>query len=132
MDLPLDQRIDAAHAEAERAENEARQVEARIVAAGGIPPKRQYGRPVDPEAVRKNLTLVSVLNRRDPALASYLGVGSDYHRRQQQEREAAALQAQAMQLQTEQLRAANAEAQRQREWAQLNGRSALTGRRLGQ
>jgi hypothetical protein len=132
MDLPLDQRIDAAHAEAERAENEARQVEARIVAAGGIPPKRQYGRPVDPEAVRKNLTLVSVLNRRDPALASYLGVGSDYHRRQQQEREAAALRAQAMQLQTEQLRAANAEAQRQREWAQLNGRSALTGRRLGQ
>ena len=132
MDLPLDQRIDAAHAEAERAENEARQVEARIVAAGGIPPKRQYGRPVDPEAVRKNLTLVSVLNRRDPALASYLGVGSDYHRRQQQEREAAALRTQAMQLQTEQLRAANAEAQRQREWAQLNGRSALTGRRLGQ
>ena len=130
MDLPLDQRIDAAHAEAERAENEARQVESRIVAAGGIPPKRQYGRPVDPEAVRKNLTLVSVLNRRDPALASYLGVGSDYHRRQQQEREAAALRTQAMQLQTEQLRAANAEAQRQREWAQLNGRSALTGRRL--
>ena len=132
MDLPLDQRIDAAHAEAERAENEARQVEARIVAAGGIPPKRQYGRPVDPEAVRKNLTLSSVLSRRDPALASYLGVGSDYHRRQQQEREAAALRTQAMQLQTEQLRAANAEAQRQREWAQLNGRSALTGRRLGQ
>ena len=132
MDLPLDQRIDAAHAEAERAENEARQVESRIVAAGGIPPKRQYGRPVDPEAVRNNLTLSSVLSRRDPALASYLGVGSDYHRRQQQEREAAALQAQAMQLQTEQLRAANAEALRQREWAQLNGRSALTGRRLGQ
>jgi hypothetical protein len=130
MDLPLDQRIDAAHAEAERAENEARQVESRIVAAGGIPPKRQYGRPVDPEAVKRNLTLVSVLNRRDPALASYLGVGSDYHRRQQQEREAAALRTQAMQLQTEQLRTANAEAQRQREWAQLNGRSALTGRRL--
>jgi hypothetical protein len=130
MDLPLDQRIDAAHAEAERAENEARQVEARIVAAGGIPPKRQYGRPVDPEAVRKNLTLVSVLNRRDPALASYLGVGTDYHRRRDEDDAARAMQSQALQMQTEQLRSANAEAQRQREWAQLNGRSALTGRRL--
>jgi hypothetical protein len=40
------------------------------------------------------------------------------------------MQAQALQMQTEQLRAANAEAQRRREWAQLNGRSALTGRRL--
>ena len=46
MNLPLDQQIDAAHLAAERVENEALQIEARIIKAGGVPPKRPYGKPV--------------------------------------------------------------------------------------
>jgi hypothetical protein len=80
--LPLDYQIDAAHHEAQRIEAEAGQIEARIVAAGGVPPVRRYGTPVSGEAVSRNLTTTGLLQRRDPALASFLGVGSDYHRKQ--------------------------------------------------
>lgn len=128
----LDVQIDAAHRQAQEIENQARQVEARIVAAGGTPPTRQYGRPVDPAAIKQNLTLVSVLNRRDPALASFLGVQSGAYIREAEERATLELQAASLALKTEQARAANAEAARRREWSALNGRSALTGRRFGQ
>jgi hypothetical protein len=84
VNLPLDQQIDAAHLAAERVENEARQIEARIIKAGGVPPKRPYGKPVSGEAVSRNITLTGTLQRRDPALANYLGIGSDYHRKQQE------------------------------------------------
>lgn len=107
MTLPLDQAIDAAHNEAERIENEARQIEARIVKAGGVPPVRRYGKPVSGEAVSKNLTLTGALQRRDPALAAYLGIGSDYHLKQQQAAEARRLQVESMQAKTEQLRKQN-------------------------
>jgi hypothetical protein len=56
VNLPLDQQIDAAHLAAERVEAEAGQIEARIVAAGGVPPTRPYGKPVSGEAVSRNLT----------------------------------------------------------------------------
>ena len=84
MNLPIDQQIDLAHAEVERIESEARLIEARIIAAGGIPPKRPYGKPVSSADVGRNLTLKSILQRRDPALAAFLGVGSDLHRREQE------------------------------------------------
>ena len=57
MNLSLDQQIDAAHNEEERIEADALQIEARIVKAGGIPPRRQYGKPVNSEAIRENLGL---------------------------------------------------------------------------
>jgi hypothetical protein len=132
MDFTLEQQIEKAHADAERVEADARAIEARIVRAGGVPPTRQYGKPIDPAAIKQNLTLVSVLNRRDPALASFLGVQSGAYRREAEEREAAALRARSMEMQTEALRQRNAEAARRREWEALNGRSALTGRRIGQ
>jgi hypothetical protein len=105
--LPLDHQIDAAHHEAQRIEAEAGQIEARIVAAGGVPPVRRYGTPVSREAVSRNLTTTGLLQRRDPALASFLGVGSDYHLKQQQAAEARRLQVESMQAQTEQLRKQN-------------------------
>jgi hypothetical protein len=89
--LPLDYQIDAAHHEAQRIENEALAIEARIIAAGG-PPVRRYGTPVSREAVSRNLTTTGLLQRRDPALAAYLGIGSDYHLKQQQAAEARRLQ----------------------------------------
>jgi hypothetical protein len=105
--LPLDHQIDAAHHEAQRIEAEAGQIEARIVAAGGVPPVRRYGTPVSREAVSRNLTTTGLLQRRDPALASFLGVGSDYHLKQQQAAEARRLQVESMQAKTEELRKQN-------------------------
>ena len=105
--MNLDYQIDAAHHEAQRIENEALAIEARIIKAGGVPPVRRYGKPVSGEAVSKNLTLTSALQRRDPALAAYLGIGSDYHLKQQQAAEARRLQVESMQAKTEQLRKQN-------------------------
>ena len=70
----LNATIDAAYAAAAETEATAAAIEARIVAFGGRPLLRQYGRPVDATAIRQNLTLVSRLNRFDPKLATFLGV----------------------------------------------------------
>ena len=66
--------IDAAYAAAAETEATAAAIEARIIAAGGRPLLRQYGKPVDAAAIKRNLTLVSQLNRYDPKLATFLGV----------------------------------------------------------
>ena len=131
MDLTLDQRIEAAHSDAERDENDARAIEARIVAAGGVPPTRPYGRPVSGDDIRKNLTLTSLLQRKDPKLAAYLGVGSDHLRRREEEAAARQMQAEALQMQTERLRQVNAASTKYREQQQLAGINPLTGRRWG-
>ena len=107
MNLSIDQQIDAAHSEAERIEQDARAIEARILKAGGIPPTRPYGRPVSGEAVAQNLTLRSLLQRRDPALAAFFGIGSDLQRKAEEEAAARQMQAEAMRLQTERLSAQN-------------------------
>ena len=130
MNLPIDQQIDLAHAEVERIESEARQIEARIIAAGGIPPKRPYGKPVSSADVGRNLTLKSVLQRRDPALAAFLGVGSDLHRREQEAATQREAMAQRMQQQTEALRGRNAAQRMQREQAFRSGVQPLTNRRM--
>ena len=70
--------IDAAYAAAAETEATAAAIEARIVAFGGRPLLRQYGKPVDATAIKQNLTLVSQLNRHDPKLATFLGVQSGY------------------------------------------------------
>jgi hypothetical protein len=131
MDLTLDQRIEAAHSDAERVENDARAIEARIVAAGGVPPTRPYGRPVSGDDIRKNLTLTSLLQRRDQKLAAYLGVGSDYQRRREEEAAARQMQAEALRLQTARLAEVNAASARYREQQQLAGVNPVTGRRWG-
>jgi hypothetical protein len=131
MDSTLEQRIEAAHSDAERVENDARAIEARIVAAGGVPPTRPYGRPVSGDDIRKSLTLTSLLQRRDPKLAAYLGVGSDHLRRREEEAAARQMQSQALQMQTERLRQVNAASARYRQQQQLAGVNPRTGRRWG-
>ena len=131
MDLTLEQRIEAAHSDVERVENDARAIEARIVAIGGIPQTRRYGTPVSGDDIRKNLTLTSLLQRKDPKLAAYLGVGSDYQRRREEEAAARAMQAEALQMQTDRLRQVNAASTKYREQQQLAGINPLTGRRWG-
>ena len=123
--MNLDYQIDAAHHEAQRIENEALAIEARILKAGATPPVRPYGKPVIREAVSRNLTTTGLLQRRDPALAAYLGIGSDYHLKQQQAAEARRLQVESMQAKTEQLRKQNEAAADARYRQQLSPR--LTG-----
>jgi hypothetical protein len=72
-----------------------------------------------------------VLNRRDPALASFLGVQSGAYRKVEEEREARAMAAQSLQMQTERLREVNAASTRYREQQSLAGINPLTGRRWG-
>ena len=131
MTLPLDHQISQAHAAAEATEQQARQIEARIVKAGGTPPLRQYGSAVSADAIRKNLTLVSVLNRHDPELASYLGVQTGSYRRVAEEREARILRGKALEMETARLREVNAASSRYREQQNLAGINPLTGRRWG-
>ena len=127
----LDTQISQAHAAAEATEQQARHLEARIVKAGGTPPLRQYGSAVSADAIRKNLTLVSVLNRHDPELASYLGVQTGSYRRVAEEREARILRGKALEMETARLREVNAASSRYREQQNLAGINPLTGRRWG-
>jgi hypothetical protein len=122
--MNIDYQIDAAHHEAERIENEALAIEARILKAGATPPTRPYGKPVTGAAIARNLTTTGLLQRRDPALAAYLGVGSDFHQKQQQAAEARRLQVESMQAKTEQLRKQNEAAAAARYRAQMGPKIA--------
>lgn len=129
MNLSIDQQIDAAHAEAERIENEALQIEARVIKAGGVPPRRQYGKPVSADAIRQNLTLTGLINSRDPALASFLGIQTGLHQRQQQEVEERQAAIQRMQQATAELQQRNQQSQLNRERAAIAGINPYTGSR---
>lgn len=121
MNYSLDQQIEAAHTEAERIEADALQIEARIIKAGGVPPRRQYGKPVSTEAIRQNLTLTGLINSRDPQLASFLGIQSGAYAREQAERAE-------RQAAIERLQQATAELQQRNQQSQLNReRAAIAG-----
>ena len=130
MNISLDQQIDAAHSEAERIEANALQVESRIIKAGGIPPRRQYGKPVSTEAIRQNLSLVGLLNKRDPALASFLGVQAGTFAREAAERAERQAVIERMQQLTDQARQQNQAARMHRELAASAGVNPHTGMRL--
>jgi len=130
MNLSLDQQIEAAHAEAERVEAEARKLEARIIKAGGIPPRRQYGKPVSTDDVRRNLTLVGLINSRDPQLASFLGVQTGTHQRRLEEQQAQQEAAARLQAATEELRRQNEQARINRERAAVLGIDTAGRRRF--
>ena len=116
----LDATIDAQHRQVEETEQQARQLEARILKTGAALPKRQYGSPVNPDDLKQNLTARSLICKRDPALASFLGLQDGSYRRELEEREAAAMRAQALVMQTEQLRQRNQAAADARYKATLN------------
>ena len=121
--------IDAAYAAADETESTARQIEARIIAAGGRPLLRQYGKPVDTAAIKQNLTLVSQLNRRDPKLATYLGVQSGYQQQLEQEQAARKAQEQAMAATTAALKERNDAAANNRYRHAIAGTNPSTGGR---
>ena len=114
----LNQEVAKAHQSVTETENVARQIEGRtcqIDGAGRLLPARTYGKPIDTAAIAKGLTLRSLIAKKDPELASYLGVGSDLAIREEEEREARRLRVQALGLETEKLRQQNEEARRNRE-----------------
>ena len=121
--------IDAAYAAADETEATARQIEARIIAAGGRPLLRQYGKPVDTAAIKQNLTLVSQLNRRDPKLATYLGVQSGYQQQLEQQQAQRKAASDAMQAATAALKERNDAAASNRYRNAIAGTNPLTGGR---
>ena len=121
--------IDAAYAAADETEATARQIEARIVAAGGRPLLRQYGKPVDTTAIKQNLTLVSQLNRRDPKLATYLGVQSGYQQQLEEQQAQRKEQEQAMAAATAALKERNDANANNRYRHAIAGTNPLTGGR---
>jgi hypothetical protein len=134
MEPTLEQRIESAHGDAERIEDEARQIEARICQIPGadrLLPVRTYGRPVSGEAIGRNLTLKSLISENDQKLASFLGIGTGSQRRNKEleaAREAASL---ALMAETERLRAITAAGVSYREQANIAGVNPVTGRRWG-
>ena len=121
--------IDAAYVAADETEATARQIEARIIAAGGKPLLRQYGKSVDTAAIKQNLTLVSQLNRRDPKLATYLGVQSGYQQQLEQEQAARKAASDAMQAATASLKERNDANASNRYRHAMAGTNPLTGGR---
>ena len=131
----LDDQINQAHADIELREQEARKLELRLRKIPGLErllPVRNYGRPVDVEAIKKNLTARSLINSYDEPLASFLGIQTGSGRQARELREAAKLQAEALKMRTEKLAAENAAAARKREIADQMGINIHTGRRWGQ
>ena len=129
--MDLSTSIDAAYAEAESTEATAAAIEARIVAFGGKPLLRQYGKPVDAAAIKQNLTLVSQLNRHDPKLATFLGVQSGYQQQLELEQAARMAAAERLQAATAALKERNDAAASNRYRNQLAGTNPVTGRRYG-
>ena len=134
MPEDLCQQITEAHAAVEQAEQQARQLEARMRRIPGLErflPRRQFGQSMDIAALKSNLTAVSLLNR-DPELASFLGVQSGAFAREAEERAARAMQAEALSMRTARLREQNQQRQLQREHYASADISPLTDRRIGQ
>jgi hypothetical protein len=118
--------IAAAYVQAAETEITARQIEARIIATGGRPLLRQYGKPIDAEAIRQNLTLVSQLNRRDPKLATYLGVQASYQQQLELEQAQSKLLEQALSTATAELKERNNAATSNRYQYQLTSINPIT------
>ena len=130
----LDDQINEAHAELEQRELEARKLEQRLRKIPGLErllPQRIYGRPVDAEAIKRNLTAVSLINSHDEPLASFLGVQTGSSREARELREAAKLQAEALRMRTEKLAAENAFKREQLRRSFNAGINPITGRRFG-
>ena len=130
----LDDQINQAHADLEQRELEARKLEQRLRKIPGLErlmPQRTFGSAVDTEAIKKNLTAVSLINSYDEPLASFLGVQTGSAREARELREAAKLQAEALRMRTEKLAAENAFRRQRLERSLGSGINPVTRRRLG-
>ena len=132
--MSLETDIQTAYEEQEAVETAARELEARIRRIDGaamLMPPRQYGQPIDRDAIAKSLTLRGLIARKDRHLAAYLGISLDT-RKADAEIETAKMQAERMCLETQRLREKNQSNAQRREWAFGAGINPWTSRRLGQ
>jgi hypothetical protein len=131
----LDDQINQAHADLEQREQDARKLELRLRKIPGLErllPVRNYGRPVDIDSLKSNLTARSLINSYDEPLASFLGIQTGSGRKARELREAAKLQAEAMKMRTYKLAAENAFRRERYERTVNAGINPNTGRRWGQ
>ena len=131
----LDQQIAQAHHDLEAVELEAKKLEARLRRIPGMErllPSRNYGRPVNIDAIKANLTTRSLVNSYDAPLASFLGINSGSAKAAEERREARHLAAEALRMRTERLQAENAAAAEQRQRYAIAGVDPITRRRVGQ
>ena len=103
------------------------QIETRIIAAGGMTLLRQYGKLIDAEAIKQNLALVTQLNKRDPKLATYLGVQASCQQQLELEQAQCKLLEQAVLAATAKLKERNDAATSNRYQHQLTDTSPITG-----
>ena len=135
----LDARIDADHRKAAAAEDDARAIVSRMAKIEGMERflasgRREHGQVPNPYRGAGNLTAIGLLERNDPALASYLAAAvgrgvtpPDYARLAAEEERKQ--QVERMQAATAELANANANARLQRERADLAGVNPITGHR---
>ena len=135
----LDALIDSQHRAAQAAEDDARAVIERMAKIEGMDRflalgRREHGQVPNPYRVQ-NLTAIGLLERHDPALASYLAAAAgrgvtppDYSRLAAEEERKQ--QVERMKAATAELANANANARLQRERADLAGVNHFTGRRF--
>ena len=131
----LDDQLNQAHADLEQREQDARKLELRLRRIPGLErllPQRNYGRPVDVDAIKKNLTARSLINSYDEPLASFLGIQTGSGRQARELREAAKLQAEALKMRTEKLATENAFKREQFQRTLNAGINPNAGRRWGQ
>ena len=135
----LDARIDADHRKAAAAEDDARVIIKRMQQIPGLDRflasgRREHGQVPNPYRGAGNLTAIGLLERNDPALASYLAAAAgrgvsapDYGRLEAEAQRQQ--QVERMTKATADLAARNANARLQRERASIAGVNHLTGRR---
>ena len=112
----LDDVLKGAFNQQEQEETKSKQIEDRIKSyegAGALLPKRQYGKPVNPEMF--GLTLRSIIERNDPNLAAFLGISTGYHRRMEEEELSRKEAIERMKQQTKDLQEKNESQRLQRE-----------------
>ena len=134
----LDARIDADYRRAAAAEDDARAIVSRMAKIEGMDRflasgRREHGQVPNPYRVG-NLTAIGLLERHDPALASYLaasagkGTSAPNYARQEAEAERQ-LQVERMKAATAELQATNAAHRQHLDRAFVVGVSPTTGRR---
>ena len=110
-------------------------MEARLRKIHGLErllPSRNYGQPVNIDAIKANLTARSLINSYDAPLASFLGINSGSSKAAEERREARHLAAEALRMRTEKIAAENAAAAEQRQRYAIAGVDPITRRRVGQ
>ena len=125
----LNAKIAQSHISTEKAEEEAKGLEAKILenyeVNRSMLPKRNFGQPVDPS--KFSMHLKHFIEKNQPEVASYLGFNTGYHSRQEEIEQARNEAKARMETQIKELREQNAQARRVREWRSANNLNVGTG-----